>query len=664
MNQRTIVTAGLNRDRQERRGRRVVGARSPGLILCLLALAPLMQGCAGTARGKAETTYAFDATLEVADSSRSEADAWVLLRYPAMIEAGAEAAWSDAYAREAIGGRLRDDGWIALDGESIARATIAKSNFYAMSLYRELRSQLPEASVLLSPHLVFQDDDGALASRPMLATETIPSVITVDFMTYSFPDPEQMMGSPPLTFGDMVTPLAVVHADHWLRPATNGLLLASEPLIGTAWQQSAELAEEEFAGRLAFRPIDDQRSLDFVRFLNADRPLTDVPVKRAGIDRPELAAVERYPLEKIRMDAAEVASWAVQPELDPFVSSFAAGVGTRLERALETFDHDRATFADRQKLLASFDPELAFAFLAQSRDESVRARLALAEKLIEAERRFLAAQSERLYAGIVEGAFGNAMREMIVAEHRNLEERRDIARRQNIATAVAILAMAGAAYAGSETWDGGSYDAGAALISDALILGSFAAIETAIAAHQLGDQVGESFLSQMAPAMNEQITVQVRLAEGIEEITARDYADFRAQTLALYQSRARSLTVEIETDCTFRHPDASTQGRWYGACTNGLATGRGYGVIRTDDGRAIEYVGEAAGGAANGLGAMIVHETGLVGAIWFDGGFREGLPHGEVMVGLAGQAAAVRRYNAGVDAGRGDPHAWQSFRFR
>lgn len=639
--------------------------RSLGMALMLVTLAGLLlQGCAGTARGKAGSAYDYDPLLSVEDASRSPADAWVIVRYPAMIDSAADAAWKDAYANRAIGGRLRNDGWTSFDADAIAEGAIAKSNFYAMSLYQALRDELPPDTVLLSPHLVTTDADGALVTEPMLATESIPSVLTIDFMTYSFPDPEKMMDSPPLTFGDMVTPLAVVHADHWLRPATNGLILASEDLMNAAWQQSALIADEEFAGRLAFRPIDDRRSLDFTGFLNGDIPEAQAPTKPVRSDRPDLAAVESYPLEKIRMDGEMTSNWKDDPSLNPFRASFADGVTSRVERALGHFDHDRATFSDRQKLLASFDPELAFAFLAHSQDESVRARLALAEKLIEAERRFLAAQSERIYAGVFEGAYGSSMREMIAAEQRNLEQRRDIAVRQNVATAVAILAMAGAAYAGSDVWDNGSYDAGKALISDALLLGSFAAVETAIAANQLGDQVGEGFLSQMAPALTEQITVQVRLAEGTQEISARDYAAFREQTLALYQSRVRSLTVDIQTDCTFRHPDASAQGRWYGACRNGLATGRGYGVVRTDAGRQIEFLGDARSGAANGLGAMIFHEPGLVGAVYLEGEFRDGLPHGQLRVDLAGQTTAYRRYEQGVDRGRGDPDAWRAFPFQ
>lgn len=636
-----------------------------GVAVLVLALAGLgLQGCAGTARGKAESTYDYDPLFTVEDESRSPADAWVVVRYPAMIDSAADAAWKDAYANQVIGGRVRDDGWTSFDADAIAESVIAKSNFYAMSLYQALRAELPPDTVLLSPHLVTTDADGALVTEPMLATESIPSVLTIDFMTYSFPDPEKMMDSPPLTFGDMVTPLAVVHADHWLRPATNGLILASEDLLEPAWQQSVEIADEEFSGRLAFRPIDDSRSLDFARFLNGDVPQIQVPSKPVRSDRADLAAIERYPLEKIRMDGEQVTGWKDDPSQDPFRASFADGVSSRVERALSHFDHDRATFSDRQKLLASFDPELAFAFLAHSEDESVRARLALAEKLIAAERRFLAAQSERIYAGVFEGAYGRSMREMIAAEQKNLEQRREIAVRQNVATAVAILAMAGAAYVGSDVWNNGNYDAGKALISDALLLGSFAAVETAIAANRLGDTVGEGFLSQMAPALTEQITVQVRLAEGTQEISARDYAAFREQTLALYQSRVRSLTVDIRTDCTFRHPEASAQGRWYGNCLNGLAVGRGYGVVRTDEGRQIEFLGEARAGTANGLGAMIFHEPGLVGAAYLEGEFLDGLPHGQLRVDLAGQTTAWRRYENGVDQGRGDPDAWQPFPFQ
>ena len=96
--------------------------------------------------------------------------------------------------------------------------------------------------------------------------------------------------------------------------------------------------------------------------------------------------------------------------------------------------------------MAEFDPDLANAFLMRSEDESVRSRLRLAESLLVAERKFLSLQADALYAGSYSGVYGEEMRKMIVAEYRLLEERRDLARAQNISTALAIVAMAGAAH--------------------------------------------------------------------------------------------------------------------------------------------------------------------------------------------------------------------------
>ena len=44
------------------------------------------------------------------------------------------------------------------------------------------------------------------------------------------PDPRKMMDSPPLTLGDIVTPMVVIHADRWIRPSTHGLLFRYQGL--------------------------------------------------------------------------------------------------------------------------------------------------------------------------------------------------------------------------------------------------------------------------------------------------------------------------------------------------------------------------------------------------------------------------------------------------
>ena len=96
----------------------------------------------------------------------------------------------------------------------------------------------------------------------------IRSYYAIDFNVYSYPDTEAMMDSPPITFGDLVTPLFVVHSDRWLQPPTNGLLLSSDPLLGTAWELSDEQVDRALESRLEFEPVRFQRPLDFIAYLS------------------------------------------------------------------------------------------------------------------------------------------------------------------------------------------------------------------------------------------------------------------------------------------------------------------------------------------------------------------------------------------------------------
>ena len=216
-------------------------------IVLLLAAAVLLSACAGTARGVQQSVYRHDAGLEVLDRSRSDADAMVVIRYPAAVADEAQDAWFDAFVERPIGGAFEPGEVPRQESDRIAQGIVTKSNFYVMSLYRELRERLPEHSVLLSPHVIERDANGRLSSRPLLASEEVPSVVIIDFSVYSHPDPTRMMDAPPLTFGDIVTPLFVVHADHWLRPSTHGLLVASEALAGSAWLGAREQAGRQTA---------------------------------------------------------------------------------------------------------------------------------------------------------------------------------------------------------------------------------------------------------------------------------------------------------------------------------------------------------------------------------------------------------------------------------
>lgn len=624
--------------------------RAPTALL--LAAAVLLAGCAGTARGIRESVYQHDAALDVVDRSRSQADAMVIIRYPAIVDEGAGEAYRRAFLGRAIGGVVDEDALARQDSSRIARSVIAKSNYFAMSLFRELRDELPEHSVLLSPHLVELNAAGQLASRPLLAVEEIPSVLIIDFSVYSHPDVSKMMGAPPLTFGDIVTPLFVVHANRWLRPSTFGLLLASQPLVGPAWEQSALQATGQVTARLDDRVGSYRRPLVFVDFLaGGGSRSADLPTKSAGESRREVVAVEVHPLEKIRMDGEQVGRLSTDASVDPFAEDFVKGAATRVVTALNRVDHDRATFFGRQIALSRFDPALGAAFLARAGDEATRARLQMGEALIAAERRFLAAQSESLYEGVYQGVYGNQMRQMIAAEYRLLEERRELARAQNLNTALAIVAMAGAVYVGSNVDSGNFFES--PTMSNILMLSSIWAMNTAFGANAESKTVGENFLVQMAPAIDRQVTVQIEWLESREEITAHDFAGFREQTLALYQKSVRSVDAPAATGCAFRDGLADRSGRWFGPCELGLAAGSGYGVIADMRG-IVEYVGGSRAGLAEGTGAMISEVPGMAGAVYLEGEFRAGRPDGVVWVEEPGRKPRVRRFRDGENDGPAD----------
>jgi hypothetical protein len=336
---------------------------------------------------------------------------------------------------------------------------------------------------------------------------------------------------------------------------------------------------------------------------------------------------------------------------DPFAESFVRGAATRIKQTLNTLDHDQATFFARQNALARFDPELAVAFLARSGGESVRARLQLAEALIEAERRFLSAQSLSLYEGTWLGDYGQKMRQMIEGEYRLLEQRRSAARKQNVTAAFAALALAGSIY--GATASGAAGAVALESFSGILVLGSIWAMSSTLETRAESARMSEHFLALIAPALERQISVQMEWLESKERITAMGFAEFRSKTLTLYQSRIRSLEARYASDCSFRHPGFSVAGRWYGSCADGRAEGRGYGVVMDDAGNSVEYLGTARKGLADGAGGLIARYRNQVGAYFFEGSFSEGQPDGVLQVEEPGRKPRVREFRAGRDVGNG-----------
>ena len=625
----------------------------PGLITILLLaiVTGIIGGCAGTATGRDTSVYSSLQAEEVSSQESSEAAALVVIRYPALIHTNAENLYVSSFAINAIGGEVPYGVMGNRQTSRVAQSIIEKSSYFAMSLYNELKGVLPEGSVLLSPHIVEWDKERNLYSRPILGSEQIPSVLTIDFNIYSFPDVDELMDAPPVTFGDLVTPMIVVKSSRWVQPSLGGLLISSPPLVSSAWRQARKEADNSFRSRLDDTPQETDSSLEFISFLRErDQAELSLPLKAGGANQ-QMAAIEQYSLEKIRMNGELVATLPEDYTVDPFVQAFVKGASTRIVDMLNSIDHEKATFFARQAAIERFDPELARVFFVQSGDESVRARLQLAEALVGAEREFLAAQSDSIYDGTYIGSYGSKMRNIIAAEYRTLEERRQLARKQNITTAVAVIALAGAVYGAVAS---AASTAAIVTTSGALLAGSGWALHETLETKTESKEVNRYFLARMAPAFDRQMSVQMEWLESKELITARGFAEFRNKTLSLYQSRVRSMQVSAEVQCRFEHPSFGSSGRWYGVCEDGVASGRGYGLIMNKRGDTVEFIGEAEQGLASGAGGMIVHRSGRVGATYYEGGFKNGLPDGVVRIEEPGQSPKTRLYKAGMDIGKGD----------
>jgi hypothetical protein len=633
------------------------------LVFAILVMtAGFISGCAGTAKGRDTSAYSSLKSEEITSRESSEASALVVIRYPAMIHADAENLYVSSFAINSIGGQVPYSVHGDRQTARIAQSIIEKSSYYAMSLYNELKGVLPENSVLLSPHIVVWDKEKKLHSRPILGSEQIPSVLTIDFNIYSFPDVGELMNSPPVTFGDLVTPLIIVKSSRWIQPSLGGLLISSPPLASSAWRQVQDETGKVLRSRLDERNLESDSSLGFISFLKErDEANLALPQKRTGDGNQQIAAIEQYSLEKIQMNGAIVSDLSENYSVDPFVNAFVKGASSRIVEMLNTLDHEKATFFARQAALERFDPELARVFFVQSNDESVRARLQLAEALVGAEREFLAAQSDSIYDGTYSGNYGSKMRKIIAAEYRMLEERRHLARKQNITTAVAVVALAGSVYGAVASTAAST--AAVVATSGAALAGSGWALHKSLETKTESKEVNRYFLARMAPAFDRQMSVQMEWLESKEVITARGFAEFRNKTLSLYQSRVRSMQVSVDHQCRFSHPGFGQAGRWYGVCADGVASGRGYGLIMNERGDTVEFIGDAKKGLASGSGGMIIQRNGQVGATYYEGGFKNGLPDGVVRIEKAGQPPKLRQYKAGTDIGKGNVSSLQSLNF-
>lgn len=612
----------------------------------LIGFAAIATGCASTATGISQSRLNSVSSPQTLEAQAPLGTVMAVVRYPAFVETAAQDKFYETYARKAVGGSISSYDARSPEVQGIADSMILKSNYFALSLFKELAERMPEHSVLLSPHAIKLDANGNLTSEPMTQAESLANVVSVDFTAYTFPDPAKMMQSEPLTFGDIITPLVTVRTDHRASAATQGVLLASRPLTRGSVANGRQTARAGLVDIQNGSLISAAPELDFITHLNGAAPINVVaqPLSARRSDN----TLSTLGVEKIRMDADALRNLETQQAgvADPLEDKFSAGLANQIIAMINDIDVEKAAMVGRAGAISQFDESLAALTLVGSSDADYVARERYAERLLEAEQKYLSVQSLRLFDGVHNGEMGAQVRDMLKAEYNILEKRRDLARKQNISTGLAVLAVV-AAGAAISNQDGRS-SIGQQLAINALIQGAIFSGSQAFSYSRRSTNVGSNYLSSIVPALNEQTSVQLDLIDSNETITAIRFEDLRSQLQTLYDERQRSLET-VATRCGYTHSGTSRDGTWMGVCRDGLANGPGVGVLRNADGSAFEYYGYAQNGQPQGAGYMIVH--GLTGSHALEGEFQNGLANGVMRVSKPGKSNTNRLYSAGKDVG-------------
>ena len=156
--------------------------------VAMLGLGVLATGCASTATGVSQSKINSVSSAQTLSAQVSPGTVMAVVRYPAFVETAAQDKFYDAYGGKAIGGSISSYDASSPEVVAIADSMILKSNYYALSLFKELAERMPEHSVLLSPHSIKLDENGKLTSVPMTQAESLANVVSVDFAAYTFPD--------------------------------------------------------------------------------------------------------------------------------------------------------------------------------------------------------------------------------------------------------------------------------------------------------------------------------------------------------------------------------------------------------------------------------------------------------------------------------------------
>lgn len=619
------------------------------LLATMFGLAALLSGCATSTTGVKDSRINANTAPQNLMAEVPRGTVMAVLRYPAYIEEAAEDKFHNLYASRTLGSRLYSDDAGLEETAAIADIMLLKSNYFALSIFKELAERMPEHSVLLSPHAIKLDQNGQLTSEPMTQAETLPNIVSIDFTAYSYPDAKRMLEGEPVSFGDIITPLVTVRTDHRASAPTQGVLLTSRPTlrgaVANGRQTVAQNLFEIETGKFETNILE----LDFITTLNNTVPIRVVSQKLSKTASDN--TLSTLPLEKIRLDGAKIVNLN-NPDIgqeDLLEGEFSASLANQVVGMINRLDIKKASMVNYAAAISQFDASLGPLTLIGSTDPEYVTRARYAARLLEAEQNYLSVQSLRLFDGVYNGELGIQVRETLKAEYDVLQKRRGLTRKQNVATVATVLKTVAAGAASAATASPRPISPAEARARNILLRSLITSGASPSSFARQKRRIGSNYFTAILPVIDEQITVQVDLIDSNETITAIRYEDLREQLQARYQDNLRALDM-VATRCGYIHDGTLARGTWVGICKDGLANGAGMGVLRNVYGTAVEYYGYAQNGKPQGAGYLIIH--GLEGSYTLEGVFDNGLANGVMRVSKAGKDDVIRTYRKGRDIGK------------
>ena len=583
-------------------------------FLCLFLLFFIVN-CAGTA---GQSSLLGFGSSENAKMSVSNFDGVLIaIRYPAKFSTTAKNAFIRDFVSSPIGGDIeayQADEESPVSPELVAKDVITKSSYYTVLLYTDLSNRLPKAKVVLEP-MTIGYSSGKYTAKTMSGVAPIPAALNVESFVYSHPAREAMMDSPPLTFGDLVSPVIYAWTGSQISPETAGNIIFPKQLDDTPIKYVNSNTG-----------LDDRHSFRFLDYLNRKEGadvLTFGDIAKKGSRRPRKAGpAVAYSIPKLKNkqiyyievpnETVEVAEGAETPmkdravyeinsrdELDTHAKSLFGSISNMLISYLNILDLELASMDMRRDYIRSYDRFIVDFYPYKGDDERVLKRLDALRAIERQEREsYRTVVDQKFVEKTILGKVGQNVRKLIAEEADVLNARRKLNRTANTQS---IAGLGLGLFSGALI---GAY--GSQATSTANQLTDFASllITTADAERITSKAVGKNWGSKFA-SLYQTISAQAEYSVS-DTRRVSNVRFFRSALKNRYTAVRSRNNVPSRGTCKLAHPThEKAKVIWYGGCKNGYAIGHGHAIWYDGKNLLSEYLGPVSQGAVGSVGEKV-----------------------------------------------------------